>query len=782
MKCIVLAGGKGDRLWPLSRENYPKQFIKLQKNHSMFQETISRNLPFCDEFVVVTNKKYHFIAENQLSVFQGLTHSYILEEIGRKTTAAIILACMQFPLSEIVLVVPTDQLVEGEEYKDAVLRGKELSKEGYLVTFGMDIETPEERFGYLRCKGEDVLKFTEKPDKEEAAAYLRRGDYLVNSGIFMFQVGNMLQELKKYSPGLEQACRGAYKKRHHDRNSIVYTESILLQIPAVAIEKSVFEHTMRAKAVHCGFGWKDIGSLEDLKATELQPADSGRQIAYHCKETEIINQCGRSTVVANGLDDILIVNTQDAVYIGKKGESGALKNIVQENPQMSTFVESNRVVYRAWGTYELLVDDPSFRVKKIQIHPGKTIYAHSHRYRSEHWSLISGTARIELDGTGGTYGMGDVINVEENMVHQVSNIGVIPLLIIEVSSGENVTEDDMIPAESRDLTEADLGYQIEPYVKLQPAFKDYLWGGTRLKEVFGKKCEYDIIAESWELSAHSEGQSTVASGRHKGMLFGEYLDKIGKESLGWKCRPLADFPILIKFIDAKEPLSVQVHPDDEYALEKENEYGKNEMWYILDAKPDAFIYCGFSREVSRSEVEKRIRENTVTEILNKVSVNRGDVYFIPAGTVHAIGSGLMICEIQQSSACTYRLYDYGRKDRFGNYRELHIENALDVMNCSPYVPQKFETPVEKGEQYESRLLCCCKYFISVLYCIEGEMELVFEEESFTSIVCINGAGSISLKDGETDEMKFRAGDSIFLPKSEKIYRIAGKCEVIVTRI
>ncbi len=782
MKCIVLAGGKGDRLWPLSRKSYPKQFIKLQKNHSMFQETISRNLPFCDEFVVVTNKEYHFIAENQLGVFQGLTHSFILEEIGRKTTAAIILACMQFPLSEIIMVVPTDQLVEGEEYKDAILRGKELSKEGYLITFGMDIEEPEERFGYLRYRGEDVLKFTEKPDRQEAAAYLVSGEYLVNSGIFMFRVGNMLQELKKYSPDLERVCRESYKKRKRVKNTVLYTEEVLKKVAAVPIEKSVFEHTWKAKVIHCSFWWKDIGSLEDLKATELEPADSGRQIAYHCENTEIINQGGRSTVVANGLNDILIVNTQDAVYVGKKGESDALKNIVQENPQMNAFLESSRIVYRAWGSYELLVDDPAFRVKRIQIHPGKTIYAHSHKYRSEHWSLVSGTARIELDGEGGTYGMGDVVNVEENMVHQVSNIGMIPLLIIEVSMGENVTEDDMIPAESKDLTEADLGYQIEPYVKLLPAFKDYLWGGNRLKELYGKKCEYDIVAESWELSAHAEGQSMVASGRHKGMLFGEYLDKIGKESWGWKCRPLANFPILIKFIDSKESLSVQVHPDDEYALEKESEYGKNEMWYVLDAEPDSYIYCGFRREVSRDEVEKRIRDNTVTDILNKVPVSRGDIYFIPSGTVHAIGGGILICEIQQSSACTYRLYDYGRKDRFGNYRELHIGKALDVMDCRPYTPQKLEAETEKGEQYESRQLCCCKYFISVLYRIKGEMELAFSEESFTSVICIGGAGNLSVKDGDVESMEFRAGESIFLPKTEKTYRIKGECEVIVTRV
>ncbi|NBI89209.1 cupin domain-containing protein [Lachnospiraceae bacterium] len=782
MKCIVLAGGKGDRLWPLSRKSYPKQFIKLQKNHSMFQETISRNLPFCDEFVIVTNKEYRYIVENQLSVFQGLTHSCILEETGRKTTAAIVLPCMQLPLSEIVLVVPTDQLVEGEEYKDAILRAKELSKEGYLVTLGMDIEEPEERFGYLHYQGEDVLKFAEKPDKQTAAAYLESGEYLVNSGAFMFQVGTMMQELKKYSPELQTACKNAYKKKKYMKNSVLYTDSVLMNVPAVSIEKSVFENTTRAKVVHCSFRWKDIGSLEDLKATELQAADSGRQILYQCEETEIINQCSRSTVVANGLQGIMVVNTPDAVYVGRKGESDALKAIIQENPQMSTFVESSRLVYRAWGSYELVADDPSYRVKKILIHPGKTIYAHSHRYRSEHWSVVTGTARIDLDGISQTYEMGDAINVGQGMVHQVSNIGMTPLVIVEVSVGENVTEDDMISVESRDLNEIDLGYRLEPYVKLQPAFKDYLWGGRRLKEIYGKRCEYDTIAESWELSAHAEGQSTVASGRHKGMLFGEYLEKIGKESLGWKCQSLVDFPILVKLIDAKEPLSVQVHPDSEYALEMESEYGKNEMWYILDAEPGAFIYCGFKKHVSKEEVEERIRENTVTEILNKVPVASGDVYFISAGTVHSIGSGILICEIQQSSACTYRMYDYGRKDRFGNYRELHIQKALDVMDLCPYTPQKFESGVEKGEQYESRLLCCCKYFISTHYHIMGEMELAFTEESFTSMVCIKGKGKIGLKDGDAEEMVFQAGESLFLPKSEKIFRMTGDCEVIVTRV
>lgn len=782
MKCIVLAGGRGDRLWPLSRKSYPKQFIKLQKTHSMFQETIVRNLPFCDEFVVVTNEEYRFIIENQLSVFQGLTDSCIFEEVGRKTTAAIILACLQFPMSETVLVVPSDQLIEGEEYREAILRAKELSRDGHLVTFGMRIEEPEERFGYIHFCGEDVLKFTEKPDRAEALQYKNSGEHLVNSGTFMFNVGAMIRELREYSPELEKACRKAYKNKKHIKNNVIYTKAVLEEVPAVAIEKSVFEHTKRAKVVHCSFLWKDIGSLEDLKATELETADASKQVAYHCENTEIINQCSRSVVVANELKDILVVSMPDAVYIGKKGKPDALKNIIRESPQIKEFVERGRIVYRAWGSYELLASEVNYSVKKVIVYPGKTIYAHSHAYRSDHYSIVSGVARIELDGVLTNYGKEDVIHVGRNVVHQISNVGLVPLVFMETSVGENVSEKDLVSMESKDLTETDLGYRLEPYVKLQPSYKDYLWGGTKLKKIYNKNCDYDMIAESWELSAHVEGQSTVVSGRHKGMLFGEYLEKVGKESLGWKCQSLPRFPILIKFIDAKEPLSVQVHPDDEYALEVENEYGKNEMWYIVDAVEDAYIYCGLAKIVTREEVKERIQNDTILEILNKIPVKAGEVYFIPAGTVHAIGQGILICEVQQSSSCTYRLYDYDRKDRFGSYRELHIEKALDVMDYQPYMPQKLEAGSEAREGYEARPLCSCKYFECIKYTVKGSMELPLSEESFLSLVCVRGNGTVSIGDLDFPPMEFTGGESIFLPKSDRVCRINGECEFIISRV
>lgn len=782
MKCIVLAGGKGDRLWPLSRKNYPKQFIQIQGDHSIFQETIARNIPYCDEFIIVTNMEYQFIVENQISAFQGLTHRYVFEGVGRKTAAAITLACMQLPLSETVLVVPADQLIAGNEYKDDLLCAKQLSLEGKLVTFGMPVATEEERFGYIKYSGQDVLEFVEKPDRSTAHIYGQSGQYLVNSGMFVFCVGNYLQELKQNSTELYTSCQRAYLRRTVSSNGYIFTADVMQEIPALAIEKAVFEKTKNAKVVHGNFNWKDIGSLEDLSGTKLQSAMDGPQLQYKCRDVDIINHCSRRLVVANEIENAVIVNTKDAVYVGRKETSNNLKAIIEDNPHLSSYFECGRVNFRQWGSYELLVDTPDYRVKKVIINPGRTIYAHKHLHRSEHWSVVSGQALIDLDGNCKTFYTNDVIEVPPEIVHQVSNVGNEALIIIEVSVGKDISEEDKVSDNRENIREDQMGKPIESFIKLLPAFKDYLWGGTKLRDIYGKKCDYEIIAESWELSAHEAGQSIVANGRHKGMAFAEYLEVIGKPNWGWKCQPLDSFPILIKFIDAKSSLSIQVHPNDDYALFMENQYGKNEMWYIIDCEPDAYIYCGFNRDVTREEVARRLIDNTILDILNKIPVKKGEAYFIPAGTVHAIGGGILICEIQQSSNCTYRLYDYCRKDKFGNLRQLHIDKALDVLKFEKYEPQILEDAAEKGFSYKKRVISRCKYFECILYSLNGVMELPALEESFTSLICISGRGCISLSTDSENGMDFTQGESIFMPKSTDLYLLEGQCEFIITRI
>ena len=225
-------------------------------------------------------------------------------------------------------------------------------------------------------------------------------------------------------------------------------------------------------------------------------------------------------------------------------------------------------------------------------------------------------------------------------------------------------------------------------LKLTPSCKDYLWGGSRLRSDFGIKSDLNPLAEAWVLSCHPDGPSYVANGEYAGETLSEYILMEGKKVTGTHSRHYSQFPLLIKFIDAKDDLSIQVHPDDEYAMKNEGQYGKTEMWYIVDCEEGASLYYGFSREVSKAEFEERIKNKTLLEVLNKVEVHKGDVLFIEPGTIHAIGKGNLIAEIQENSNVTYRVYDYGRKDANGKERDLHIEKALQVTKRVPILRKK----------------------------------------------------------------------------------------------
>ncbi len=312
-------------------------------------------------------------------------------------------------------------------------------------------------------------------------------------------------------------------------------------------------------------------------------------------------------------------------------------------------------------------------------------------------------------------------------------------------------------------------------IKLSPAFKDYLWGGTRLKTEFNKRCDFEKVAESWELSTHKDGQSIVASGEFKGLTLSEYVEKQGKSVLGTNGEDFEYFPILIKLIDAKDSLSIQVHPNDEYALKVEGEYGKTEMWYVADCDEGAYLYYGFNRDISEEELKARIENNTILEVLNKVSVKKGDVFFIKSGTVHAICAGILICEIQQNSNTTYRVYDYDRRDKNGNPRELHIEKAIEVSDRTK-APE-----ISGGERLDdgTMLLAQCEYFTVLKAEITGEKGFATDETSFNSVMVLEGSGEI-IENGEG--LEFTKGDSIFIPAGAGKYIVKGNCEIIISKI
>ncbi len=314
-------------------------------------------------------------------------------------------------------------------------------------------------------------------------------------------------------------------------------------------------------------------------------------------------------------------------------------------------------------------------------------------------------------------------------------------------------------------------------IKLLPAFKDYLWGGTKLKTDFGKKSDLDIVAESWELSTHKDGQSVVADGPDAGLTLSEYIDKHGEGILGSNSQKFDYFPILIKLIDAKDNLSIQVHPSDDYALKNEGEYGKTEMWYVLDANEGASLYYGFKSEITKDEFEERINNNTLLDVLNKVEVHKGDMFFIESGTVHAIGKGIVICEIQQNSNTTYRVYDYDRRDANGNPRELHVKKAIDVSNLAPAAQNRSASETVEHEGFSVTRLAECKYFTVDKVEVDSKADLTVSTDSFKSIVVTDGNGVLTF---EGESVDINKGDSIFIPAQDAEYSVSGKCELIIS--
>ncbi len=301
-------------------------------------------------------------------------------------------------------------------------------------------------------------------------------------------------------------------------------------------------------------------------------------------------------------------------------------------------------------------------------------------------------------------------------------------------------------------------------MKLTPALKDYIWGGTKLRAFYGRDNGEDRISESWEISVHPDGESVLGSGEK----LSEY---IAKNPLSVSKNP-TPFPVLIKYIDAKQNLSVQVHPDDEYAQKYEGDNGKTEMWYIVHADEGAGIYCGFKRDITKEEFVKKVADGTVEDTLNFIPVKKGDCYLIEAGTLHAIGAGCLICEVQQSSNVTYRVYDYNRLGVDGKPRQLHLDKALKVIDFSRFIDKTNSGEEKVFDGYGIKKLTTCKYFSCQKVNLYGGKYTAKNDDSFIAFCVISGDGKIN---GE----KFIAGNSFFIERGEEVV-LEGNAEIIMT--
>ena len=314
---------------------------------------------------------------------------------------------------------------------------------------------------------------------------------------------------------------------------------------------------------------------------------------------------------------------------------------------------------------------------------------------------------------------------------------------------------------------------------LDPVGKDYLWGGNKLRTTFNKNnINCSPLAETWECSTHPAGLSLI----RQGVFAGRTLLSVISEYPEILCNAKKQFPVLLKLIDAKEKLSVQIHPSDEFAQKYENgQQGKTELWYILDARPDSFIYLGFRSSCGADKIRSLITNDRLESVLNKIPVKKGDAFLVRPGTVHAIGGGIVLAEVQQNSDITYRLYDYGRRGADGRLRELHVETALRVMDFIPTsVSNRWIRNIQYKVGVKKEILVQCEYFKTEVWNIQTSINLPETKETNVVVLVIDGIGKVNEESGE-EVFSVRKGDCFFVPKSRKIFSLSGYCKFILIR-
>lgn len=460
---IIMAGGSGSRLWPLSRSNFPKQFLALNSaTHSMLQETIVRlaSLNLMPP-LIICNEEHRFIAAEQMRQ-RSFDHSGIfLEPVGRNTAPAIALAAFK-AVEEgddpLLLVLAADHVIENvNSFQDSVNQAVSLAERGKLVTFGIVGNRPETGYGYIK-RGEPcgcgfvVDKFVEKPDLATAENYIESGEYYWNSGMFLFKASRYLEELKYYRPDIYQACARSVKVQHIDMDFVRVDRAAFEACPEESIDYAVMEKTQDAVVVPMDAGWSDVGGFAALWEISKQD-QNGNAFKGDVKAVETKNTLvyGEDKLVATvGVEDLIIVNTKDAVLVVHRNKSQQVKDIVNELKQEKrSEVIFHREIYRPWGKYDSVDNGERFQVKRITVKPGAKLSVQMHHHRAEHWIVVTGTAKVTngdkellLTENQSTY-------IPVGVIHALENPGKVPLELIEVQSGSYLGEDDIVRFEDR---------------------------------------------------------------------------------------------------------------------------------------------------------------------------------------------------------------------------------------------------------------------------------------------------------------------------------------------
>lgn len=463
---VILSGGAGTRLWPLSRALYPKQLLPLVTDRTMLQETLLRLAAIEDPGPVccICNEQHRFLVAGQLHEVAGNVGSIILEPAGRNTAPAAAVAAID-ALSKydnpVLLLLPADHVIRDEQaFAAAVAAGYAAAESGSLVTFGIVPSGPETGYGYIRAKTGDpsatgsypVLEFVEKPDLPAAERYIKSGDYFWNSGMFLFRADTFLAELDRTSPGMLDWCRKAYENAAADLDFLRLDHEAFSSCPSDSIDYAVMEKTSRAVVVPLDAGWNDVGSwsaLWELNAHDASDNVLKGDVLLHDVHDSYIHATSR-LVAAVGVEGQIIVETPDAVLVASRDRVQEVKAIVRQLQHSGRVeAENHRRVYRPWGTYETVDLAERFQVKRIVVKPGAALSLQKHYHRAEHWIVVKGTALITVGERQITLGEDQSTYIPLGTLHRLENPGRIPLELIEVQTGSYLGEDDIVRVDDR---------------------------------------------------------------------------------------------------------------------------------------------------------------------------------------------------------------------------------------------------------------------------------------------------------------------------------------------
>ncbi len=456
---VILSGGSGSRLWPLSRKQFPKQFLALTGEHTLFQQTLER-LAFdgMQSPLLVCNKDHKFIVREQLDALSLPIQGLLLEPFGRNTAPAVALAAMKLLAEgrdELLLVLPADHVIEDQKaFQRALVPATIAAEEGQLVLFGVPATSPETGYGYIRCDGPGasheaarrVLQFVEKPDAERARSFVESGDYFWNSGMFLFRASRFLEELKKHDADIYDTCLLTLERSKHEDDEILIDPPTFACCPENSIDYAVMEKTDSACVVPLSAGWNDVGCWSSI--WEVHPKDQDGNVI---KGDVVVEDCQNCLVHGNGklvtllgVEDLVVVETKDAIMIAHRDKVQDVKKLVQRlDADSRPETQNHCAVYRPWGCYDSVDMGGRFQVKRISVKPGAQLSLQMHHHRAEHWIVVSGTAQVTCNEKTFLLTENQSTYIPVTAVHRLANPGKIPLEIIEVQSGSYLGEDDI---------------------------------------------------------------------------------------------------------------------------------------------------------------------------------------------------------------------------------------------------------------------------------------------------------------------------------------------------